>query len=137
MNKAYKNHKLLLVTEFIFCDDPNANGNVLLDFCRGKRSDADFRVGLQRYPVPAALYATDVGEIHTNELENVSTVSNNEHSYASASVRMKTLPFMISATCLTNQNPEFVLFVWRITVKSMVCLFFFVYLRHVFLSLLV
>ncbi len=42
MNKTCKNHKLLLVTELILCNNPKANGKSLLSFWRVNHSDANF-----------------------------------------------------------------------------------------------
>jgi len=33
-----------------------ANGKILLAFCQGNHVDADFRVGKNKYMIPAALY---------------------------------------------------------------------------------
>jgi len=54
-NKTYKNHKLLLFTELIFCNNTKANGKILLGFCWGKQGDAIFWVGLQKYIITAAV----------------------------------------------------------------------------------
>jgi len=37
-----KNHKLLLVTELIFCNDPKANGKKHSGFSRGNQGDGNF-----------------------------------------------------------------------------------------------
>lgn len=50
-----KYHKLLLAAELIFCSNPKSNVKIPLAFCRGNQGDANFRVGLQRYVIPAAL----------------------------------------------------------------------------------
>lgn len=36
MNKKCKNHKLLLLTELVFCSNPKASEKILLSFCRVK-----------------------------------------------------------------------------------------------------
>ncbi len=48
MNKTCKNHKLLLVTELIFCNNPKDNWNILSGFCWRNQSDTDFQVGRQK-----------------------------------------------------------------------------------------
>jgi len=52
MNKTCKNHKLLIVTERIFCNNPII---LLLGFCQGIQGDTNFWVGQQKY-VTVALY---------------------------------------------------------------------------------
>ncbi len=52
MSEACINHKLLLVTENIFCSNPK----VLLGFWGGNQGDVNLRIGLHKY-VTAALYS--------------------------------------------------------------------------------
>jgi len=44
MNKMFKNHKPLLATELIFCNNPKICGKFLLGFCWGNQGDANFWV---------------------------------------------------------------------------------------------
>lgn len=46
MKKTCKNHKLLLLTDFIFCNNPKEKGKILLVFCCGNQVDDHFQVGL-------------------------------------------------------------------------------------------
>lgn len=41
----------------IFCNNPRANGKILLGFCRWNQVDANLGVGLQKYIIAAALYS--------------------------------------------------------------------------------
>jgi len=43
INKKCKHHKPLLVTELLFCNNPEANGKILLRFCRGNQGEPVFR----------------------------------------------------------------------------------------------
>ncbi len=56
MSETCINHKLLLVTENIFCSNPKANGKILLGFWWGNQGHVNLRIGLQKY-VTAALYS--------------------------------------------------------------------------------
>jgi len=47
-NKMYKTHPFLLVTEFIFCNNPKANAKMWLGVCCGNQGDANFQAGLQK-----------------------------------------------------------------------------------------
>lgn len=52
MNKAFKYHELLLLTELIFCNDPKANEKIPLVFCQG-----NFQAGLQNDIILVPLYS--------------------------------------------------------------------------------
>ncbi len=47
-NTVCKNHKILLATEIVFCNNPKENETILLVFCQGK-----FQVGQQKYTILA------------------------------------------------------------------------------------
>jgi len=44
MGKTCKYHKLLLIKEFVFCDNPKAYGKILLGFSLGNKYDAKCRL---------------------------------------------------------------------------------------------
>ncbi len=48
MNEMCKNHKLLWVTELIFCNNPKADGKIVLGFSRENQVGANVCVGLQK-----------------------------------------------------------------------------------------
>ncbi len=53
MNRIGRYHKLLLITEIIFCSNPKAVGKILLF---SYQSNVNFWVGLQKYIITADLY---------------------------------------------------------------------------------
>lgn len=55
INKIAKNHKLFLVTELIFGNNPKANGKNRLGFGQRNWVDAYVQVGQQKHIITAAL----------------------------------------------------------------------------------
>lgn len=107
MNPIVIYHQLLLVSIFSIIIQKE-NGKILWAFCRGNQGDGNFRVGLQNYIIPGALYSRThiflTGFIHLKALDIQPGQTGKYSPFVSQSFPPKAFPS--EGPCMCNYFPN-------------------------------